>query len=157
MRDIQLILDRVEIEALQAEFTDAAMMNDHDRLVALFLHDGAIRIPDADIEVVGREQIKKLAIQRQQQFDVFVQNTHTGAVEIDEDYASGRAYLCELIRLRGGASHLNYAVYHDRYRRTPDGWRFAERTYEIRYLDDSPLAGSAPRAGHTSNVAERDN
>ncbi len=156
MRDIQLIIDRVEIEALRAEFTDAAMMNDHDRLAALFMPEGAIRIPDADIEVVGREQIKKLAVQRQQQFDVFVQNTHSGAVEIDDDSASGRAYVCELIRLRGGASHLNYAVYHDRYRRTPDGWRFVERSYEIRYLDDSPLAGRAPRAGHTSNLAGQD-
>jgi ketosteroid isomerase-like protein len=156
MRDIQLILDRVEIEALRAEFTDAAMMNDHDRLTALFIPDGAIRIPDADIEVVGHEQIKKLAVQRQQHFDVFVQNTHPGAVEIQEDGASGRAYVCELIRLRGGASHLNYAVYHDRYRRTPDGWRFAERSYEIRYLDDSPLAGSAPPARHASTSAGRD-
>ena len=43
-------------------------------------------------------------------------------------------------------SHLNYAVYHDRYRRTPDGWRFSERAYELKYLDTSPLAGSAANA-----------
>ena len=45
-----------------------------------------------------------------------------------------------------GGSHLNYAVYHDRYRRTPDGWRFTERVYEVRYLDTTPLAGAAPHA-----------
>jgi hypothetical protein len=28
----------------------------------------------------------------------------------------------------------------DRYRRTPDGWKFTERVYEIRYLDTTPLA-----------------
>jgi hypothetical protein len=43
-------------------------------------------------------------------------------------------------------SHLNYAIYHDRYRRTPEGWRFAERVYEIRYLDTTPLAGSNGRS-----------
>jgi hypothetical protein len=32
----------------------------------------------------------------------------------------------------------------DRFRRTPDGWRFIERFYEIRYLHTTPLAGSAP-------------
>ena len=37
----------------------------------------------------------------------------------------------------------NYAIYHDRYRRTPDGWKFSERVYEVRYLDHSPLAGRA--------------
>ncbi len=35
---------------------------------------------------------------------------------------------------------------HDRYQRTPDGWKFTERVYEVRYLDTTPLAGSAPQA-----------
>ena len=45
-----------------------------------------------------------------------------------------------------GSSHLNYAVYHDRYQRTPDGWKFTERVYEIRYIDTTPLAGTVPQA-----------
>ncbi len=36
------------------------------------------------------------------------------------------------------------AIYHDRYQRTGDGWRFTERVYEIRYLDTTPLTGSVP-------------
>ncbi len=64
----------------------------------------------------------------------------------DGDTASGRAYLCELIRLRNGHSELNYAIYHDRYQRTPDSWRLTERIYEIRYPDETPLPGSAPSA-----------
>jgi hypothetical protein len=60
------------------------------------------------------------------------------------DTATGRAYICELIRLRGGRSELNYAIYHDSYQRTSDGWEFTERVYEIRYLDTTPLTGSAP-------------
>ena len=42
MSDLRAILDRVEIEALRGEFTDAVMMNDHDRLASLFMSDGAI-------------------------------------------------------------------------------------------------------------------
>jgi hypothetical protein len=38
------------------------------------------------------------------------------------------------------------AIYHDRYQRTADGWKFSERVYETRYLDHSPLPGSAPSA-----------
>ncbi|MFC5643207.1 nuclear transport factor 2 family protein [Kitasatospora cinereorecta] len=59
--------------------------------------------------------------------------------------ATDRAYVAESGRLHDGTSHLNYALYHDRYRRTRDGWRFTERVYEIRYVDTSPLPGSAPR------------
>jgi ketosteroid isomerase-like protein len=146
MSDLQAIADRVEIEALRGEFTDAVMMNDHDRLASLFTHDGAMRIPDANIEAAGRQEIRALGERRQALADYFVQTTHPGMIQLDGDTASGRAYISELIHGRDGNSHLNYAVYHDRYQRTPDGWKFTERVYEIRYLDTSPLAGSAPRA-----------
>ena len=36
MTDFQAIADRVEIEALRGEFTDAAMMRDRARLASLF-------------------------------------------------------------------------------------------------------------------------
>jgi ketosteroid isomerase-like protein len=146
MSDLQALADRVEIEALRGEFTDAVMMNDHERLASLFTHEGAVRIPDVNIEAAGRQQIRALGERRQALADCFVQTIHPGVIRLDGDTASGRAYISELIHLRDGNSHLNYAVYHDRYQRTPDGWKFTERVYEIRYLDASPLAGSAPRA-----------
>jgi hypothetical protein len=62
-----------------------------------------------------------------------VQTTHPGTIQLDGDTATGR-------------SELNYAIYHDRYQRTPDGWKFTERVYEVRYHDTTPLAGSAPHA-----------
>ena len=43
MSDFQAIADRVEIEALRAEFTDAVMMRDYDHVASLFTHDGASR------------------------------------------------------------------------------------------------------------------
>ena len=45
MSDLQAIADRVEIEALRGEFSDAVMMNDHYRLASLFTRDGVVRIP----------------------------------------------------------------------------------------------------------------
>ena len=56
MSDLQAIADRVEIEALRGEFTDAVMMNDHDRLASLFTPDGAVRIPLGNIEAAGRRR-----------------------------------------------------------------------------------------------------
>jgi hypothetical protein len=80
-------------------------------------------------------------------WDYFVQTTHPGTIQLEGDTASGRAYIQELIRLRNGHSEVNYAIYHDHYQRTVEGWKFSERVYEVRYLDTSPLAGSAPLAG----------
>jgi SnoaL-like domain len=84
-----------------------------------------------------------------------VQNTHPGTIQLDGDTATGRAYIQELARTRDGRQGLNYAIYHDRNQRTGGGWKFTERVYEVRYLDTSPLAGSAPRpAGAPADTPE---
>jgi ketosteroid isomerase-like protein len=144
MSDLQAIADRVQIEALRGDATDAVMMRDYDRAASLFTSDAVVRIPHIGVEVVGREEIRAGAARLWPLLDYFVQTTHPGTVELDGDTASGRAFICELIRFRDGRSELNYAIYHDRYRRTEEGWKFTERVYEVRYLDHSPLTGRAP-------------
>jgi ketosteroid isomerase-like protein len=146
MSDFQAIADRVEIEALRGEVTDAIMMRDFDRAASLFTPDGVVRVPHIGAEAAGREKIRAGADRLQGLWDYFVQTTHPGMIRLDGDTATGRAYISELMHGHDGRSELNYAVYHDRYRRTPDGWKFTERVYEVRYLDHSPLAGSAPPA-----------
>src|SRR5215471_14464756 len=147
MSDLQAIPDRVLIEALRGEATDAAMMRDYDRVASLFTPDAVVRVPHIGAGLAGREEILAGGARLQSLLDYFVQTTHPGIIQLDGDTASGRAYISELIRFRDGRSELNYAIYHDRYRRTGDGWKFTERVYELRYLDRSPLAGSAPRLG----------
>jgi ketosteroid isomerase-like protein len=152
MSDFQAIADRVEIEALRGEFTDAAMMRDRARLASLFTPDGALRMPNVPVELAGREQIRAGGERLQAQWEFFVQTTHPGTIQLDGDTATGRAYIQELARTRDGRQGVNYAIYHDRYQRTGDGWKFTERVYEVRYLDTTPLAGSAPRpAGAPAN------
>ena len=146
MSDLQAIADRVEIEALRGEFCDALMMHDFDRLASLFTEDGAVRMPHIEAEAVSRQEIRAGIERLQGLWNYFVQTTHPGVIQLDGDTASGRAYMTEFGHLRDGRSDMNYAIYHDRYRRTPEGWKFAERVYEIRYEDMTPLRGSAPRA-----------
>jgi ketosteroid isomerase-like protein len=145
----QAVADRVEIEALRGEFTDALMMRDYDRFASLFTPDGEWRIPYINVELVSREEIRAGIERMQGLWEYFVQTVYPGTIQMAGDDAVGRAYILEFGRFRDGRSELNYAVYHDRYRRTPDGWKFAERVYEVRYLDATALAGSAPdAAGH---------
>ena len=144
MSNFQTIADRVEIEALRGAFTDTVMMRDPNRLASLFTENGVWRMPHINVELTGREQIRAGSERLQSQWDYFVQTTHPGTIQLKGDTAVGRAYISELIHLRDGRYDLNYAVYHDRYQRTEEGWKFAERVYEVRYLDHTPLAGSAP-------------
>lgn len=146
MTDLQEIADRVEIDALRNEYTDAGMCGDLDRFAALFAPDAVLRMPHIGIELVGRQEIRA-EIERLRGFwEFMIQNTHPGVLRLEGDTASGRAYIMEFGRFADGTSHLNHAVYHDRYRRTPDGWLFTERRYEVRYVDATELTGSVPQA-----------
>jgi ketosteroid isomerase-like protein len=115
MRDVQTIADRVEIEALRGEFTDAAMMRDYDRLASLFTPDGALRMPNIPVDLAGQEQIRAWGERVPDLVDFLVQTTHPGTIALHGDTASGRAYIHELGRARDGRQGLNYAIYHDRY------------------------------------------
>jgi ketosteroid isomerase-like protein len=155
--DFQAIADRVEIEALRGEFTDAVMMRDYDRLALLFTRDGALRMPNIPAELASQEEIRAWGERVPTLVDYLVQTTHPGTIQLDGDTAAGRAYMQELGRGRDGRTGLIFAIYHDRYQRTGDGWKFTERVFEVRYLDTTPLAGSppgtgrgTPRAGDTS-------
>ena len=146
MSNLQAIVDRFEIEALRGEVTDAVMMRDYDRAASLLTQDCVWRIPHINVEFVSREEIRAAIERLQGLWEYFVQTTHPGTIRLEGDTAVGRAYVSEFGRFCDGSSQLNYSVYHDRYQRTSDGWKFAERVYEVRYLDTTPLAGSAPHA-----------
>ena len=152
MSDFQTIADRVEIEALRGEFTDAAMMRDYDRLASLFTPDGALRMPNIPVEWVGQQQIRGWGDRVEEFVDFLVQNVHPGTITLDGDTASGRAYMSEIGRIRDGRQGVNYAIYHDRYQRTGHGWKFTERVYEVRYEDNTPLTGSPPPPGRDGSI-----
>lgn len=152
MCNLQTIADRFEIDALRADFTDAAMMHDYDRFASLFTHDGIWRSPHANVALVGRGEIRAGIERMQNLWSYFIQTSHPGTIRLEGDAAAGRTYITEFGLLRDGSSHRNFAVCTDRYQRTPDGWKLTERVYEIRYLDSSPLTGSAPDAAELARL-----
>ena len=60
-------------------------------------------------------------------------------IAIDGDTATSRAYLLNPMGVRRGDGGLDLfitgATYHDRWRRTPDGWRLVERVLEEHWRD----------------------
>jgi hypothetical protein len=101
----------------------------------------------SDLQAVAdRVEIEALCGERLQGLLEFsVRTRHPGTIQLAGGTTSDRAYLCELGRFRDGSSQLDYAIYHNRYQRTGEGWKLTERIYEVRYLDTT-LAGSTPRA-----------
>ena len=71
-----------------------------------------------------------------------MQMTHSGVIEIKGDRATAR--IVERERGRGESTYYDcLAVYEDVLVREADGWRFAKRFYQYRFLDQSPFGGEA--------------
>jgi hypothetical protein len=104
MSALQAIADRVEIEALRGEFTDAVMTRDYDRCASLFRPSGVLRMPNVPAELTGPEEIRAWGERVPELVDFLLQNTYPGVIRLDGDTASGRAYIQEIGRLRDGRS-----------------------------------------------------
>src|SRR3954449_1578490 len=102
MTDFRAIADRVEIEALRGEYSDAAMMRDYDRVAALFTADGVLRMPNVPVELTGSAEIRAWGERVPTVMEFFVQTTHAGVIRIDGDGATGRAYMHEGLRAKDG-------------------------------------------------------
>jgi hypothetical protein len=105
-------------------------------------------------EFVSREDIRAAIERPQGLWDYVVQTPHSGTIQLHGDTAVGRSYIAEFGRLRDGRVAPELVLYHDRYRRTPDGWKSAERVYEVRCLDTTPLAGSPPHEAEAVRCRE---
>src|SRR5256885_16747666 len=105
MSDFQAIADRVEIEALRGEFTDAAMMCDYDRVASLFTPDGALRMPNVPVELVGREQIRAWRERREGLVEDFVPTAPPGPNQPARDTPSRPGHLHQPPRLCGRGPH----------------------------------------------------
>ena len=72
----------------------------------------------------------------------FIQMTHSGVIEIKGDRATAR--FVEAERGRGESTYYDcLAVYEDVLVRDTEGWRFAKRSYQYRFLDQTPFGGQA--------------
>jgi hypothetical protein len=121
------------------------MRRDYAGVASLFTGDGLMQTSPAVADVLGRDEIRSWLARRQALWADFVQRTRSGAIELDGERAMGRTYFQELMRSCDDSWQLRYGVYHDRYRRTSDGWKFTERRDEVRPRDVASLDGSTRR------------
>src|SRR5262245_66551007 len=88
MSDLQAIADRVEIEALRGEYTDAVMTRGYDRVASLFTPDAALRMPNVPVELEGQQEIRAWGERVPALVDYFVQTTHLSTIQLEGDTAA---------------------------------------------------------------------
>jgi ketosteroid isomerase-like protein len=127
--DVAQLLDRIEITELSHRYATALDRFDLDGLLAPFSEDIVF-----DCRPVGLEEFKGKAALK----EFFVHNIEAMAdqihlfgnqiVEFDgADEAHGSNYLVQDGHAKNGARIQTWALSNDRYVRTADGWRIAQR------------------------------
>ncbi len=129
------VADTLALQSLVAAYARHADRREPDLVAALFEPEAVLRMvrrgdDGAPVESRGHRQIASV-VRRLGQFPVTYHLVGNHTVAIHGDEATGEAY-CVAHHLAprddgGHVDHVMHIRYLDRYRRTADGWRFAER------------------------------
>jgi 3-phenylpropionate/cinnamic acid dioxygenase small subunit len=139
---LRQLLDRQEIMAVMAAYTRCADMNQPERQAEVFIQDCRVKYHLTDW-IVGRGALieaLRMALARYSKT-----SHHLGNIEIDfegPDSAAAQSTVIAWHRRLDGSEWTLYGRYIDRWTRTGQGWRLAER--ELRAAgavgrDDSQL------------------
>ena len=122
--------DETAIRALVHRYTSAIASRDADAWSATWAEDGVWDVGGGATK--GREAIRAAWVDAMERF-VDVGHVATFAeLTVTGDTAAGRWVVEEDTSDAEGRTFAFTADYHDRYERTPDGWRFAERRLVFR-------------------------
>ena len=136
--------DREEITELVARYADGVNRNDMEAWATIWSEDAVYSL-SGGLKKNSREEIVALFTKSMASVESMVQLVHNGTIELDGDSATGRWYISEQ---QGLGEHGNFyviGVYQDRYLKTAEGWKIAERHLDLLYRE--------PRSGEMSGTA----
>lgn len=135
--DAAAATDHVAIGHLQSIYADVVNRRAWNELGGIFVDDAEVvidTVTSAPVALTGPEEFGSFVSDAMERFEFLEFVILSSRIELapdgDDDHASARLYMCEIRRDVGTLDWSTaYGVYHDRYVRTPDGWRFARRDY----------------------------
>ncbi len=123
--------DRLAIHELVASYADAVSRRDAKDWGDLWASNGVWCVPSfPSLErVEGRETIRNAWQVAMDNFSMNIMIQTLGAVDVQGDTATGRAYHNELVTDLEGNTHTAMGLYEDDYVRNDGIWQFAKRTF----------------------------
>lgn len=136
---IQTLRDELSIRELVARYSDAVGRRDEKAWSETWVEDAVWNVGPNRAE--GRESIVETWSTLMNLFRFVMQLPQSGVVTLDGDAAEGTWHVLELGWPAEGDATCTLGIYRDRYRRTPAGWRFAERSFHFVYTGPPDLSG----------------
>lgn len=132
--------DELSIQQTINRYSVAASQADWDRVLATFVPDAVWEVPAHKVRFEGPEAIRSGLIRFSSNTDYIVQVNSPAVITVDGDSATAESVIRECGKLTGQDAALEIlGLYKDRLVRTPEGWKFAVRLFELRGMHSFPL------------------
>lgn len=127
--------DHFELSRLVEAYCDGVINKDEATWSATWADDGEWQMRGDPI--IGKEAIVAYWLEAMTRFEWVVQTAPHSVFDVADgaDAGTGRVLAQETFKRADGVMGGLIAIYHDRYVRTGDGWRFAARKLEIRHFE----------------------
>ncbi|GAA4538537.1 nuclear transport factor 2 family protein [Pseudonocardia xishanensis] len=127
--------DRDEILELSARYMHALDLDDREAWLSCWTEDGYFERYRSTNRARGIEELGRRIFDKPERPHGF-HITSDFAVTVDGDTATVQCYLLFLNEQKRCEVSM-FGIYRDRLRRTPGGWRYAERIFEPKYILES--------------------
>jgi len=121
--------DRIAIRELHETYADAGFRGDMEQWLDCFVDDCTWVTPYGEMK--GKEQLKATWDQIFGNLAALGFFTVMGAIEVDGDSATDRAYIREVFHAKDGSMQKLVGSYHDQLVREGGAWKFKRREYAV--------------------------
>lgn len=136
--------DEFSIQQLLNSYSEGVSRADWDQALATYVPDGVWAVPGLGARFEGHKAIRCGLDRFMAPMAYLVQLNTPALIRIDGDGATCRSVIRECGKFAGRDEALEVlGLYADHLVRTAEGWKFAERVFEIRGMHSFPIM---PRA-----------
>lgn len=129
--------DEIAVQQTLNTYSVNASLGNLEDMVATFVPDGIWEIPAIGARFEGHEEILAGANAITGAIEYMVQLNSPAVISIDGDTATAQSVIRECGKYAGRQTSLEVlGLYADRLVRTPNGWKFAQRTFTVRGMHD---------------------
>jgi ketosteroid isomerase-like protein len=126
------------IRQLHARYIDAVWRQDPEAFGDCWTENANWKIVGSEMN--GRGAIVAFFVNIMQNFDRVIQFFHPPILEIEDGAGAGRTYVTEHNAFKDGRRAFTIGLYHERYRRDADRWRFTWRFFDLFYMGPADLS-----------------
>jgi ketosteroid isomerase-like protein len=135
--------DWLEIQQTINLYHQAGSLGDLEQMVATFTPDGVWEFTQSGRRFEGRAAIHEAAVGFTAALEYVAQINAPALIFVDGDMARASSSIRETAKYAGRDEGIEaFGVYEDRLVRTAQGWRFAQRAFDLRWMHRVPILPS---------------